>query len=223
MDIIMPQLGETVAEGEILMWHKAEGETVNKGDVLFEISTDKVAMEVPAMENGVLSKIIADVGEVIAVGEPVAVLAVEGEEAEPEPVSSKAPEQISPASEPITAPVAVSNEKLEGHGLLSPAVKYLTRRHQLDLGEIEGTGQNGRITKRNVLDFLEKSVARCAEQTELDEEALALMSPSVRRLVTEHDIDINQIEGSGKHGRITKEDVLAIWNPKRLLHLLSNL
>lgn len=214
MDIIMPQLGETVAEGEILMWHKAEGETVNKGDVLFEISTDKVAMEVPAMENGVLSKIIADVGEVIAVGEPVAVLAVEGEEAEPEPVSSKAPEQISPASEPITAPVAVSNEKLEGHGLLSPAVKYLTRRHQLDLGEIEGTGQNGRITKRNVLDFLEKSVARCAEQTELDEEALALMSPSVRRLVTEHDIDINQIEGSGKHGRITKEDVLAYMEPE---------
>lgn len=210
MDIIMPQLGETVAEGEILMWHKAEGENVNKGDVLFEISTDKVAMEVPAMENGVLSKIIADVGEVIAVGEPVAVLAVEGEEAEPESVSSKAPEQISPASEPITAPVAVSNEKLEGHGLLSPAVKYLTRRHQLDLGEIEGTGQNGRITKRDVLEY----IARCAEQTELDEEALALMSPSVRRLVTEHDIDINQIEGSGKHGRITKEDVLAYMEPE---------
>ncbi|NGN96643.1 2-oxo acid dehydrogenase subunit E2 [Grimontia sp. S25] len=208
MDIIMPQLGETVAEGEILAWHKAEGDKVKKGDVLFEISTDKVAMEVPAMEEGELTKIIAQVGEVIAVGEPVGEMAVEGEVANPKSTepASIIDQQVSASADvnkPATEPSSFSKT---GHGPLSPAVKYLSREHALDLDEIDGTGSNGRITKRDVQAYLAQQ--NVGEVPAVDEEALALMSPSVRRLVTEHDVDVSQIQGSGKHGRITKEDVL---------------
>lgn len=205
MDIIMPQLGETVAEGEILAWHKAEGDSVRKGDVLFEISTDKVAMEVPAMEDGVLTNIFAQVGEVITVGEPVGEMAVEGEEAKVAEPAKDIIEQQTTASEP-SKPAAIQTFSQQGHGLLSPAVKYLTRQHDLDLSEIEGTGSNGRITKRDVQAFVAQQ--QQGEMAAIDDEAMAFMSPSVRRLVTEHDVDVNQIEGSGKHGRITKEDVL---------------
>ncbi|WP_394209163.1 2-oxo acid dehydrogenase subunit E2 [Enterovibrio calviensis] len=224
MDIIMPQLGETVAEGEILLWHKAEGDDVKKGDALFEISTDKVAMEVPAMENGVLTKIIAGVGEIIPVGEPVAVLAVEGEEVA---VASSGNSSRAASSETEVAKSASSNEakagsnesktRLQGgNGLFSPAVKYLAATNTVDLSAIAGSGQNGRITKRDMQAFIqqaanhrEQEVFRDQEALALEDHAMAQLSPSVRRLVTEHSVDINHVDGTGRHGRITESDVLS--------------
>src|SRR5215471_6295526 len=81
MNILMPQLGETVSEGKITKWFKAAGDAVKPGDNLFEIETDKVSMEVPATSAGVLSEIRVGVGEVAPVGAIVAVIAGEGEQA----------------------------------------------------------------------------------------------------------------------------------------------
>ncbi|WP_028022073.1 2-oxo acid dehydrogenase subunit E2 [Enterovibrio calviensis] len=222
MDIIMPQLGETVAEGEILLWHKAEGDEVKKGDALFEISTDKVAMEVPAMENGVLTKIIAAVGEVVPVGEPVAVIAVVGEQLA---VASSDHSNLSASAETEVSKPASSNEAKAvpnqskphlkgGNGLFSPAVKYLAAKHPIDMSSLTGSGKNGRITKRDMQAHIEqvsawRSPVRDEEALALEDHALAQLSPSVRRLVTEHDVDINHLEGTGRHGRITESDVLS--------------
>ncbi|WP_407334025.1 2-oxo acid dehydrogenase subunit E2 [Enterovibrio sp. 27052020O] len=218
MDIIMPQLGETVAEGEILLWHKAEGDDVKKGDALFEISTDKVAMEVPAMENGVLTKIIAAVGEIIPVGEPVAVLAVEGEEVA---VASSGNSSRAASSETEVAKPASSNEaksgsnesktRLQGgNGLFSPAVKYLAATNTVDLSAIAGSGKDGRITKRDMQAHIEQSTVNSSPERDAEAlAALAELSPSVRRLVTEHGVDINHVDGTGRHGRITESDVLS--------------
>src|SRR5437764_853909 len=91
MDVLMPQLGETVAEGKITKWFKAAGDAVKPGDNLFEIETDKVSMEVPSTTAGVLSDIRVGAGEVASVGAVVAVIAGEGAAASAPPRAASAP------------------------------------------------------------------------------------------------------------------------------------
>src|SRR6478672_7181270 len=96
MNVLMPQLGETVAEGKITKWFKSAGDAVKPGDNLFEIETDKVSMEVPATEAGVLAEIRVGAGEVAPVGAVVAVIAGEG--------AAKAEQKPAPSAEPKAAP-----------------------------------------------------------------------------------------------------------------------
>src|SRR2546429_1758579 len=93
MDVLMPQLGETVAEGKITQWFKSAGDAVEPGDNLFEIETDKVSMEVPSTSAGVLSEIRVGVGEVALVGAIVAVIAGGGGAAAPSPPAPTPPQQ----------------------------------------------------------------------------------------------------------------------------------
>src|SRR5512135_2759105 len=97
MNILMPQLGETVAEGKITKWFKAAGDAIKPGDNLFEIETDKTSMEVPATSAGTLSEIRFQVGEVAKVGAVVAVIAGAGEAAQP-----KAAAPVSAPQTPLT-------------------------------------------------------------------------------------------------------------------------
>src|SRR5882724_2235036 len=102
MDVLMPQLGETVAEGKISKWFVAAGDAVKPGDNLFEIETDKVSMEVPAVSAGTLAEIRVNAGEVAPVGAVVAIIAGKGEAAKPsQPAPKTAP---SPARAPSPAP-----------------------------------------------------------------------------------------------------------------------
>src|SRR5262245_40569130 len=105
MDVLMPQLGETVAEGKITKWFKAAGDAVKPGDNLFEIETDKVSMEVPSTTTGVLSEIRVSAGEVAPVGAIVAVIAGEGGAAAEAPKAAAAPQQTraTPAAAPAAA------------------------------------------------------------------------------------------------------------------------
>src|ERR1700726_1317155 len=102
MDILMPQLGETVAEGKITTWFKAIGDAVKPGDNLFEIETDKVSMEVPATSTGVLTEIRVGAGEVAPVGAVVAIVAGAGEPA------AKAPAAAPPPPKAAATPVVPS-------------------------------------------------------------------------------------------------------------------
>src|ERR1043165_7844240 len=106
MDVLMPQLGETVAEGKITKWFKSAGDAVKPGDNLFEIETDKTSMEVPATHAGTLTAINFKVGEVAKVGAVVAVLTGAGET--PKPAAAKAPEPPKPASAPKPQAAAVA-------------------------------------------------------------------------------------------------------------------
>jgi 2-oxoglutarate dehydrogenase E2 component (dihydrolipoamide succinyltransferase) len=132
MDVIMPQLGETVKEGTVTAWRKKAGERVEKDEPLFEINTDKVDMDVPSPATGVLSAILVEEGATVRVGEKLAVIQEEGKA-----------ESAAPASKEEAQPPAEAR--------LSPVVRKLLAEHGLDAAAIQGTGAGGRITRDDVL------------------------------------------------------------------------
>lgn len=162
--VMMPKLGETMEEGEIIKWLKKEGDKVKEGEPLLEIATDKANMEVEAVASGFLRKIVASEGEVIPVTETIAFIAdnmdvniseEEGKapkkEAEKEEGKDK---EISPqvTEEAVTKPVKAS-----------PLAKKLAREHSVDLSSIQGTGPGGRIVKEDILRVLEQGEAQAGE------------------------------------------------------------
>jgi len=158
MNILMPQLGETVSEGTIITWLKSEGDTVLADEILLEIETDKAATEVPAPIAGVLTQILVPAGQTVAVGTALAVI-----ETAPAPVTTataagsplaETPTTASSPPESADAPRGRWNRepKFDRAGQpLSPAVRRLVREHALDPTAIVGGGRNGRIRRRDVL------------------------------------------------------------------------
>jgi 2-oxoglutarate dehydrogenase E2 component (dihydrolipoamide succinyltransferase) len=149
--ISMPQLGETVTEGTILAWIKEIGDYVAEDDILVEISTDKVDTEIPSPAHGVLTEILVAAGVTIDVGTPIAILS-EADEAEPVPPSAGTAEETKDsASQPDPQPVPVDRER---RGVISPVVRKLAAEHNVDLAMVAGTGDGGRITRRDVESFV---------------------------------------------------------------------
>jgi len=156
MNVLMPQLGETVLEGTVATWYKAAGDTVEKGDLLLDVETDKAATEIEAPEAGVLSSINVPEGETVDVGTVLAVIAIDGEEIA---TAAEAPAEAAPAK---AAPQAASGglpPKSTGSGKLSPAVRRLLKQYDLSVDAISGTGRDGRVTRQDVLDHIENGVA----------------------------------------------------------------
>lgn len=156
--ILMPALSPTMTEGTIAKWLKAEGEVVRSGDLLAEIETDKATMELEAVEEGILGKIIQPEGsEGIPVNEPIAVILAEGEDASAAdgvtarataPMTTPAPIQPSSTAEPSLA--ATPSSGAEGRIFASPLAKRLAAEGMLDLPSIKGSGPHGRIVKRDI-------------------------------------------------------------------------
>jgi 2-oxoglutarate dehydrogenase E2 component (dihydrolipoamide succinyltransferase) len=157
----MPQLGETIVEGTILRWLKSEGETVERDEPLFEISTDKVDTEVPSPVSGTVTRILVPEGATVPVGTAVMEIAdgdgAAAAEAAPEPTLEATPAPATPEpSAGASAPSAPTiPEMLPERGprsrILSPLVRRLAREHGVDLATVVGTGEGGRITKADVL------------------------------------------------------------------------
>jgi pyruvate dehydrogenase E2 component (dihydrolipoamide acetyltransferase) len=152
MDVLMPQLGETVDEGTIAAWHKQAGDAVEKGDVLLDVETDKVATEIEAPISGVIASIDIAEGETVDVGTVLAVIAVDGEVIEDKPATSESVAVKAAASAPTSAGLPPK----KGSDKLSPAVRRLVKQHSLDIANISGTGRDGRVTRQNVLDYIEQ-------------------------------------------------------------------
>ena len=150
MDVLMPQLGETVSEGTIAAWHKKPGDTVEKGEMLVDIETDKVATEIEAPATGVLSSIAVAEGATVDVGTILAVIAVEGE------VAAAPAEDAAPAVAAAAAPSPGLPKKSAGDRL-SPAVRRLLKQNNLDIADITGTGRDGRITRQDVQNHIDGS------------------------------------------------------------------
>ncbi|MFZ0108829.1 MAG: biotin/lipoyl-containing protein, partial [Pseudolabrys sp.] len=165
MDVLMPQLGETVAEGKITKWFKAAGDAVKPGDNLFEIETDKTSMEVPSTTTGTLAEIRFNVGEVAKVGAVVAVILGPGAAqapaapARPAPVAAEAVAQAAPV--PRTAPMDPFREvrtpernygpgRLAGGTAVTPLARRLAGERGIDLSRVSGSGPHGRIVARDV-------------------------------------------------------------------------
>ncbi len=152
MDVLMPQMGETVAEGTLTVWHKKVGDKVSSSDVLFEIGTDKVEMEVPAMMDGVLTEILIQAGETVDVGTKLAVIEGKGEVAVPAVPDQKAAKEVPENTGPV-APL-VDRPQRDRSMKLSPVVRKLLAENNLSHTEIVGTGRDGRIKRGDVLVYL---------------------------------------------------------------------
>ena len=156
-DVLMPQMGESIAEGTIVRWIKSVGEPVDRDEPLFEISTDKVDAEVPAPAGGVLVQIRAGVGETVPVNSVVAVIGAAGEAvtSSAEPAARAAPAAPDTPAGPALAGTGGRGPAPTAPGApggrLSPVVRRLAAEHGVDLSAIAGTGDGGRITKADVL------------------------------------------------------------------------
>jgi len=206
MNVVMPQLGETVAEGTVSVWHKTVGESIAENELLFEVSTDKVEVEVPAPASGVITEIRVSVGETVDVGTILAVIDGPGEgtgERKPDTVAAPA------AAASASATTASQYDDIR----LSPAVRKLIGEHGIDPGVIAGTGVKGRITKADVLAHVSGGVPSTGIVTAGNRDARGQpLSPVVRRLLAEHGLDPARIPGTGKDGRIKRDDVLGFVN-----------
>jgi 2-oxoglutarate dehydrogenase E2 component (dihydrolipoamide succinyltransferase) len=167
-DIIMPQMGESIVEGTITKWLKKPGDKVQRDEPLFEISTDKVDAEIPAPATGVLQDIKVSEGATVGVNTVVGTIAVDGEAAASAKSAPPAPVKDAPAKEEkkeeakapaaqstvaAPAPVAASADDEETRS--SPLVRKIAREHGVSLAQISGTGLGGRITKQDILSFIE--------------------------------------------------------------------
>ena len=164
-DIVMPQMGESIFEGTITKWLKKPGDKVQRDEPLFEISTDKVDAEIPAPASGVLQDIKVGEGNTVQVNTVVGVIAGDGE-APAAPAAAKAaapaaPAAVAPAkpAPPPSAPAIAAEEEEEEHARSSPLVRKIAREHNVNLAQVTGTGLGGRITKQDILAFVERSQA----------------------------------------------------------------
>ncbi len=210
MKIELPQVGESVTEGVIGKWLKQIGDRVEKFDPLVEVVTDKVNMEMPSPVSGTLSSIIAQEGETVPMGGLIAEIEVEGEEpasAVPAPIAAPQPQAVNRTGELLkdVAPVGPTGGVLNmetdtpvspGRKRYSPAVLRLAGEHNVDLSHVNGSGMNGRITRKDVQQAIDQGVATpepapAATQTApapavpgADEERISLTP--IRRLIAEN-------------------------------------
>jgi pyruvate dehydrogenase E2 component (dihydrolipoamide acetyltransferase) len=179
-NVIMPQMGESIAEGTVTKWLKKVGERVERDEVLFEISTDKVDAEIPSPTAGVLVNILVRENETAAVNTVVAVIDSEDNRVETEKALDGRPKQAqdrAPTATPLesgsppiplrqASPLFVSPvaSGADNPVLSSPLVRRIAREHQVDLSHIRGTGLGGRIRKQDILSHLQQGAATDAAQ-----------------------------------------------------------
>jgi 2-oxoglutarate dehydrogenase E2 component (dihydrolipoamide succinyltransferase) len=158
MDVIMPQLGETVAEGTVTKWYKKVGDTVKADDVLFDVETDKVSTEIPAQADGVLAEILVAEGVTAKVGVKLAIIRESGAPAAQTPDARRQIPEVS-QTKPSTAAATTSvrARSAEADERLSPVVRRLLAEHTLDPRAIKGTGRDGRITRDDVVAHIERA------------------------------------------------------------------
>lgn len=165
VEMLMPKMGESIIEGTILTWLKKEGDTIEQDESVLEVATDKVDTEVPATHGGVLKKILAKEGEVVAVGAPIALIETEGVEnlstVTPEPEAEQKEELIAAApaqTQTILAANIPSNISGEGDGrFYSPLVLSIAKEENIskaELASVQGTGKDGRVTKQDMLHYV---------------------------------------------------------------------
>jgi len=206
IDIKVPSVGESVTEAILAQWFKQDGDVVHKGEALFVIETDKVTLEIEAEDDGVLSIKVGE-GETVAIGTVVGVIETEGVPAATEapdtkpvvkdtptvqpPVETIEPSALEPRSEkPAAAPeppaekpaappgfATVDNLEIPGSKIMSPSVRRLMAQKNFDAGQITATGPGGRITKGDILLFLEQQAAGAAEKLPTMPAALAVLTP----------------------------------------------
>ena len=164
IELILPKMGESVAEATITTWLKKEGDSIESEESVVEIATDKVDSEVPAPEDGIISKILVQEGEVAKVGQAIAIITTEGGASNTatqtnESTVETTPSVAAPVANAATpaAPVAQSNYN-DSERFYSPLVKNIASKEGISVSELDnlkGSGNNGRVTKADILDYID--------------------------------------------------------------------
>ncbi len=183
-DVIMPQMGESIAEGTITKWLVKVGDSVERDQPLFEISTDKVDAEIPSPEDGVLREIKFQEGDTVPVNEVVAVLGAPGEAA----AEGGAPEEPAADEKAEAEPEAAPEEQEPAAGEPEEPAPAADEPSKPAAPEVAAEGE---------------------APADLEQRIRQFSSPLVRRMAEEHGVDISKLEGSGIHGRVTKQDLEA--------------
>ena len=166
MNVLMPQLGETVAEGKVAVWYKKEGDIVSKNEILADVETDKAAVEIPSPVEGVVGSVLVSEGETVDVGTTLAII-------NNKDANSGPPDQPTDAKKKVSVPEPIKNDsiaelpktqqvvsppkasKKERRLKLSPVVRRLLAEHEINAQEVLGSGRGGRITRSDIMDFLD--------------------------------------------------------------------
>jgi len=224
-EVIMPKLGLTMESGKIEKWHKKEGDKVEEGDVLFEVMTDKVSLEVESYNSGILRKILKVEGDEVPVTEPVAYIGSADEKIPDAPSQITAgdvkadvsvtaavsgEEKSSAVAEPSADTVEVTGvakqpENADGRIKISPLARKIAGEKNIDISTVKGSGPRGRIVKEDIEKILADVKKAGTSQQRIK------ISPLARKTAKDIGIDwkTERIPGSGPGGRIIKEDIIA--------------
>jgi len=203
-EIKMPRFGMTMKQGKLAKWFKKEGDTVQKGDTLFEVETEKITNTVQSVASGILFQIVIQLGETVPVGAVLAVVADEGETPDRiEGIKVGEVEDVEAAPAGKATPAKVEEAPAEKkYVLASPAAKRLAKELGVDLARVPGTGKEGRVTEDDVKKFHEEGPPA------------PKITPVAAEMARQAGLDLATIAGTGEGGKITKEDVeLAISSP----------
>ena len=200
--VLVPRLGEGVEEVTIISWLKNVGDSVNELDPLLEVNTDKVDTEIPAPASGILLRIDIQAGAAARVGDLLAIIgepsALSGNQADEDPVSQ--PEPVAPAQTP--APVSEQPPSTKDLGFISPIVAQMASEYNINLQQMKGTGLGGRITKNDVLAFVQN------RKTEQDGNGLAIPSPNRPAVEQRAAAPTPQVHSQANAGIIPSGDTL---------------
>jgi 2-oxoglutarate dehydrogenase E2 component (dihydrolipoamide succinyltransferase) len=192
VDVVMPQMGVSVSEGTITKWVKQVGEEIQADETLLEISTDKVDTEVPSPAAGVVSEILVQEGETVAVGTLLARIGGEAGASAPAPAPAAAPEPATQqaadeanaaategeATPEDAAPAPAAAPSGNGKAFVSPVVARIASEHGIDPAQVSGTGSGGRVTKKDILAFIEGGGAPTAPPAPAQPAAPAPAAPA---------------------------------------------
>jgi pyruvate dehydrogenase E2 component (dihydrolipoamide acetyltransferase) len=211
IDVVMPQMGESIAEGTVVKWLKKVGEKVERDEPLLEISTDKVDAEIPSPAAGTLTEIIAQEGQTVGVNTVVARLSAEGEAAGTSaPAPKAAPAPPPPAAAPTQPPAAAapappapapSRVPAAPSEAQAPAPKPTEQPSNLATPQPPTQQPSNPATQQ-------PAPQPETETSSLDERRRTKSSPLVRKIAQENNVDISRLQGSGVSGRVTKNDIL---------------
>lgn len=154
--VVMPQLGESVVEGTVTKWLKQKGEPVQEMEALLEVNTDKVDTEIPSPASGVLLEILVPEGTTVQAGTVIAWIGESGEQIPSGAVSPIQPSKAPPEPSLVQTKETVASAPEKELGFISPVVARMAKEYQIDLSQVRGSGQGGRITKKDLLAYLEE-------------------------------------------------------------------
>jgi 2-oxoglutarate dehydrogenase E2 component (dihydrolipoamide succinyltransferase) len=173
-EVVMPKLGESITQATITKWFKKEGDKIEEDEVLLEIATDKVDSEIPSPVEGIVSKILFAEGDVVPVGNVIAIISLDGELTQEKPAQNETSIASPPSKESVDQAVSSQKEENKSERFYSPLVKTIAKQENISFNELEslpGTGENGRVRKEDILEYIKK-------RTEKPQASKVVSSPS---------------------------------------------